>query len=132
MKKKIVFLMCLCFMATSVCAYDECESAGGTEITAKNGTKFCKSKLPMNWWTAFNWCESNKGDLASFGKMCPDIPTAVNNATGACPNLQGTGDGGVWSSLGYSSNGSLVVVLSSGVVSYYSRHNSNSNFALCE
>ena len=86
----------------------------------------------MNWWAAFNWCDSVGGSLASFGEMCPKIPTAVNNTTGACPGLQGKGsDQWVWSSLGFGSSYALVVDLSSGMVSQRGR-NSNYYCALCE
>ena len=142
--------MCLCFIATSARAYDECTTVGGTVITRNvNGatnapstcnadkcpatTKtFCKSSQTMNWWTAFNWCASIGGSLASFGEMCPKVPTAVNNTTGACPGLQGRGsDQWVWSSLGYGSYYALIVYLSSGAVGYSNRH-SIDKYALCE
>ena len=153
MKKIIVFLMCLCFIATSARAFDadECEAAGGTVITRNvNGatgapstcnsdkcpstTKtFCKSGQAMNWWSAFNWCASISGSLASFSAMCPGVPTAVNNITGACPGLQGKGDSWVWSSLGYGSNDAVVVNLSSGAVGNYTRYGSPyGRNALCE
>jgi len=156
MKKIIVFLMCV-FAVTSVHAAfnaNECTASGGTVITRnvygatgapttcvrENGkdtcpatTKtFCKSGRTMNWWTAFNWCASIGGSLASFSAMCPDVPTASNNVTGACPGLQGKGDSWVWSSLGYGSNAAVFVDLSSGAVNYYYRYNYGSYFALCE
>ena len=133
--KKIIVFLCLCLVATSVHAFDECTEAGGTVITRNvNGAtgapstctpdkcpatvkKFCKSSQTMNWWTAFNWCASISGSLASFSAMCPGVPTALNNITGACPGLQGKGsDQWVWSSLGYGSDHAFVVNLSSGAV----------------
>ena len=69
MKKKIVFLMCLCFVMPAMAAEPTCE--GGTIITRNvYGTtgapasctpekcpatvkKFCVSNATMNWWTAF-------------------------------------------------------------------------------
>ena len=155
MKKLIVFLMCV-FAVTSVHAAfnaDECTASGGTVITRNvNGAtgapstctpdkcpatvkKFCKSGQTMNWWTAFNWCASIGGSLASFGEMCPKVPTASNNITGACPGLQGKGDSGVWSSLGYGSNSALHVDLFSGAVNGYGYRSTRSNAynsALCE
>ncbi len=132
-------------------AYTSC--VGGTEITSKvYGTTdassyctsvmcpspaktFCKSDKSMNWWTAFNWCKSNGGTLASFASMCPGITTSPNNVTGACPALHGVGGSQwVWSSMGYGSSHALFVNLSSGAVngSYYYRTNSNDLYALCE
>ena len=151
MKKVVVFLMCLCFVATAH-AYTECVTAGGTEITRNvNGTTnapstctpekcpattktFCKSSQKMNWWTAFNWCASINGSLADFSAMCPNVQTAVNNTTSACPGLQGKGSDWVWSSLGYGSDFSIIVNLSSGAVGYSRRHSTNGSgySALCE
>ena len=151
MKKLIVFLMCV-FAVSSVHAFDadECTAAGGTVITRNvNGatnapskcdadkcpatTKtFCRSSQTMNWWTAFNWCDSIGGSLASFGEMCPKVQTAVNNTTGACPGLQGKGSNWVWSSLGYGSNLAIVVNLSSGEVYNATRRSYDYAFALCE
>ena len=129
---------------------DECAAAGGTVITRNiNGatnapstcnadkcpatTKtFCRSSQTMNWWAAFNWCDSVGGSLASFGEMCPKVPTAPNNITGACPGLQGRGsDQWVWSSLGFGSDKALIVNLSSGAVRDY-RRSYGSYSALCE
>ena len=127
---------------------DECEAAGGTVITRNvNGATnapdtcnadkcpatiktFCMSSQKMNWWTAFNWCDSIGGSLASFGEMCPKVETAVNNTTGACPGLQGKGSDWVWSSMGFGSDKAIIVNLSSGAVSTSGRH--NNPFALCE
>jgi len=127
---------------------DECTASGGTVITRNvNGATgapttctadkcpatvktFCKSGQSMNWWSAFNWCASISGSLASFSAMCPAVPTASNNVTGACPGLQGKGDSWVWSSLGYGSNGAILVNLSSGAVNGHIRN--GSHYALCE
>ena len=150
MKKIIVFLMCI-FAMTSARAYDECTTVGGTEITRNvNGatnapskcdadkcpatTKtFCMSGQTMNWWTAFNWCASINGSLARFDQMCPNVETAVNDTTGACPGLQGKGDSQwvVWSFLGFGSDKALIVNLSSGAVRDY-RRSYDAYYALCE
>ena len=126
----------------------ECTEAGGTVITRNvNGATgapttctadkcpatvktFCKSGQSMNWWSAFNWCASISGSLASFSAMCPAVPTASNNVTGACPGLQGKGDSWVWSSLGYGSHLAIIVNLSSGAVNGHIRN--GSHYALCE
>ena len=150
MKKRIVFLMCLCFVA-SARAYDECVTAGGTEITRNvYGTtnapstctlekcpattkKFCKSGQIMNWWTAFNWCKSIGGTLAKFDQMCPGVQTAINVAD-TCPALKGvvSGNGGAWSSMGYQSNQAILVKFSSGAVSTANRSYVSTYYALCE
>ena len=143
--------MCLCFVATSVRAYDECESVGGTEITrnvygATNAPssctpekcpattkKFCKSGVSMNWWTAFNWCKSIGGSLAKFSEMCPGVQSAKNDVADACPALKGLGSSQyVWSNVGFGSGNALLVNLSSGAVASYGYTRNDTYYALCE
>ena len=136
-------LICACLMwAGAVNA----ACVGGTEIKANsvednpngnctettcNGHTFCKSKGSMNWWSVFNWCASNGRTLAKFSTMCPGVQTAVNNVTGACPNLQSVGGSQyAWSSLAYGGNNALHVNLSSGAVGNDGRH--YGLYAFCE
>lgn len=60
----------------------KCE--GGTVITAKNGTKFCKSNEPMTWWAANAWCFQNGGKLATIGRLCP----GQSVGGGTCTNMK--------------------------------------------
>ena len=142
MKKIIIFLcLCVCFVPSVIA--ETCENNGGTLITAHaatdpgcdsktcNGKTFCKSDKAMNWWSAFTWCESQGRTLAEFSSMCPGVSQAPAGTTGDCPNLQGKGDGWVWSSLAYSSDSAIIVHLSSGAVSHGSRHYIRYS-ALCE
>ena len=154
MKKRIVFLMCLCMVVTSVRAFDadECAAAGGTEITRNvYGTTnapstctpekcpattktFCKSGQSMNWWSAFNWCKSIGGSLAKFSEMCPHTQTALN-VEDTCPALKGLGTTTVWSSVGFGSTHALIVYLSSGAVNGSTANGkrySTNYYALCE
>jgi len=133
MKKRIVFLMCLCFLATPMLAAEP-TCNGGLTITANNGTTFCRSDKEMNWWSAFTWCESQNRKLADFATMCPGVSQVPADKEGACPNLQGRPGNGVklWSSLAYDSRTALVVILSSGAVNSYSRYGTNGFYALCE
>ena len=128
-------------------AYTSC--VGGTEITANvytdadapdtctaeycpsSAKSFCISNFPMNWWSAFNWCQSNGGTLASFNSACPNTPVRTNNTAGACPALQGVGDSKYyWTSMGSGTTTAFNVNLSSGAVNGVNR--SYTNFALCE
>ena len=129
MRKLIVFL-CLCvFLATSAMAEPTCN--GGSTITAKDGTKFCKSNKTMNWWSAFTWCESQNRKLADFSKMCPGVSQASTNTEGDCPNLQGVENFCAWSSLASTSGLAFAVCLSSGAVGHDGRHR-DYYYALCE
>ena len=132
MKKIIIFLVCVCFLTMpAMAAEPTCN--GGSTITAKNGTKFCKSDKAMNWWSAFTWCESQGRSLAEFSKMCPNVPQYPTNTEGECPNLQGLPeDGWVWSSLAMSNNAAIVVNLSSGAACGFHRYGTKETFALCE
>ena len=129
-------------------AYTSC--VGGTEITANAYTdadapdtcdadycpspakSFCVSNNGMNWWSAFNWCKSNGGTLASFNSACPNTPVRINNTAGACPALQGVGpDKFYWTSMGSGTTNAFIVYLSSGTVNANYRH-SPDRYALCE
>ena len=143
MKKRIVFLMCLCALTPSMATEptSTCEDHGGTLIKAHvatdpgcsadtcNGHEFCLSDKNMNWWSAFTWCESQGRRLADFTTMCGNVSQSPSNTEGDCPNLQGKGDAWMWSSLAYSFNTALVV-LPSGAVQYGYR--SVTLRALCE
>ena len=118
------------------CTATTCPVHGANE-TAKT---FCKSDKVMNWWSAFNWCEANARQLASFENMCPGITPTYNSATGACPALQGTSSTSltVWSAVGRGTNMVIAVNLSSGSIGSgttsaggsWFRH--NPTYALCE
>ena len=140
MKKIIVFLcLCVCLAVSAMATeQEELPCNGGSIITAKDGTKFCKSDKTMNWWTAFAWCESQgKGrKLADFAKACPDASQAPAETEGQCPNLQGKGDVWIWSSLAQGSGSAISVKLSSGTVRSYNRKfgldYGDYAYALCE
>lgn len=88
-----------------------------------NGMEFCRSNKDMNWWSAFTWCESIGGKLASFEHLCPStqmIKNSTNAAPGACPNLTGTGsDVWGWSSTGIDNCQALDVNLSTGATANF-------------
>ena len=91
---------------------------GGTLVTAHsstdtgcsggmcNGYTFCMSDRPVNWWTAFLWCEANEGKLASLASLCPRAVLPPGSSTQAveCPNLNGVRGSGrtlVWTNISY-------------------------------
>ena len=144
----LIFAITLGF-STSTMAYTSC--VGGTEITANVHTdadapdtctadycpspakSFCISNNGMNWWSAFNWCKSNGGTLASFNSACPNTPVRTNNTAGACPALQGVGASNFyWTSMGSGTSNAFFVNLSSGAVFNGSRNTNGSLCALCE
>ena len=122
MKKLMVGVCCL-LISGSVLA-GGCDSESGTLITGKDGTKYCQSKVSLNWWSAFAWCDAIGGQLI-------DLTTECNKVTGTeqCPNLAGVGSGLVWTQAVRSSAYAYSVYLPSGSVSNYDRRNSSK--ALC-
>ena len=65
--KKIILLVGLCLlMAPHV--YASCED--GTEVTGLNGHVYCRSRIEMNWYTAFAWCEAHGRTLVTMEQMC--------------------------------------------------------------
>lgn len=72
----------------------------------------------MNWWSAFTWCESIGGHLASFASMCPGVQTNTNGNSGACPNLAKVFGSAhrAWSNVGWKTNTALNVCLSDGSI----------------
>ena len=140
--KKIIVFLCLCLATPAMAAEPTCN--GGTLITTHsasdegctsatcNGKTFCKSDKTMNWWSAFTWCESQGRKLANLSKMCPNVSQVPRNEDGDCPNLQGKGDVGGWSSLAYDEKYALGVNLSSGAISYGSRVADYYPYAFCQ
>ncbi len=73
----------------------ECPAGIGTPLTGNDGvSKYCQSKVKMNWWSAFAWCQSIGGEVIDLTDEC--IKPGQNNAVAACPNLTGIGSGTVW------------------------------------
>ena len=63
---------------------DECAYGAGIVVEANNHRKYCLSKIPMNWWSAFAWCDAAGGTVVSATVDC--IDPAVSGV-GSCPNL---------------------------------------------
>ena len=49
------------------------------------GTKYCLSKVSMNWWSAFAWCDAAGGKLISTSECNKSTTTEDVD----CPNLKG-------------------------------------------
>ena len=126
MKKIIVFLMCVFATISAVAEVSELPCNGGSNITAKNGTKFCKSDQRMNWWSAFAWCDSQNLKLADLATMCPNTSQTPAGTAGDCPNLQDVGEGPVWSSLANGDWKAIYVSLPSGAVDSANRTHATS------
>jgi len=155
MKKFGILLLSLC-IATPALAdlWTNCTNAGGNIITANsysndkgglcndpsdstkttncNGKRFCMGGNKINWWSAFTWCESIGGKLASFEHVCPGVQTQPNNVAGACPNAKGIGSGWVWVTMGWQSKGALDVNFANGAIDLDDRTKLGYMSAVCE
>ena len=124
MKKKI-FLACLIGILSLSSAYSytgECK--GGTIVAG-----FCKSNVPMNWWSAQAWCQANGSRLATMYEMCPSWDG--NTGSDKCPELKGKGSGKVWSATATDIYYAFYVLLSNGEVRCNARSVKDDYSAFC-
>ena len=129
--KKIVLLIVLSLLAATH-GYAACTE--GTEIPGKNGHVYCKSKISMNWYTAFAWCDTQKRTLATMGQMCDIDETQRwdgNFGEGKCLNLVGASSENVtvWSARSSGSDAAFNVYLSTAKVTGGNR--TYNYYALC-
>ena len=113
----------------------KCNDPNNADLTNNcNGMEFCVSNKTMNWWSAFTWCDSIGGKLASFEHLCPGTPARPNNVAKACPNVTGISErGSTWTSTGWGTNFALNVALGLGhVVDGYRRNTTNYHIPICE
>ena len=136
--KKYITLLTLILMTGVAHAdfWSNCTTYGGTIITANsygndkgglcndpndpnltnncNGKKFCQGGKTMNWWSAFTWCESIGGKLASFESVCPGAKSVQDT----CPNTKGLGQQiGSWTNMGWD-NDKVFLVQNGGFYTY--------------
>jgi len=161
--KKFIGLLVLGLLAQPTFAEwgANCTNNGGTIITANrygndkgglcnnpsdpgvsqncNGKSFCVGGQKVNWWSAFTWCESIGGKLASYQDLCPTTQTASLDTTIICDNIKGTSKNSElwgWTSLAKGDSFAFHVNFSSGKVSdgigvaAYGRTNPNV-YAVC-
>ena len=78
----------LMLISVNAWADDVCANGRGILKTAPNGQRYCMSKMPMNWWSAFAWCDSVGGILVHPSEDC-DCSGEACDLTVDCPNLKG-------------------------------------------
>ena len=157
MKKFGILLLSLC-VATPALAdfWTNCTTYGGTIVTANsygndkggkchdpndpnlttncNGKRFCRGGTQMNWWSAFNWCDSIGGQLTRLESICP----AIHPDSGGydeCPNARAivTDNNRNWTSAGWGTNRALYVFLGDwGCVDNNSAGRTGTHTPLCE
>ncbi|MBR4927404.1 MAG: hypothetical protein IKY98_03655 [Alphaproteobacteria bacterium] len=91
--KKILTLTCftLTIFTTITTMAASCAGGHGTTLTGINGTEYCVSKITMNWWSAFSWCDKTNGytQLVSIHEDCDCTGyDGCNSEELNCPNLE--------------------------------------------
>ena len=77
MKKAVmILLICSCLSAKAIAGaavIGKCARGHGDLRLDDDGiTTYCQSKIGMNWWSAFAWCEAAGGRLIDINKDCTD------------------------------------------------------------
>ena len=96
-----------------------CAGGAGTTITGVDNQTYCQSKIQMNWWSAFAWCEGAGLTLVSLEDCNGSNGTITGDAS--CPNFKEKGSGSVWTSSVPDGSNAYYIDLSSGTVSSYDR-----------
>lgn len=103
----------------------------GTEITGKNGHVYCMSKIDMNWYTAFAWCDTQGRSLVTVEQLCDIDDTQTwdgNIGEGVCPNtVDITFPRELWTARPYGSN--VFIARSKGILAI--EHRGNGFRAIC-
>ena len=130
MKKYIAVLSLLCILSAPVSA-ETCAGGSGTVIYGNDvdpatglGTRYCKSNIAMNWWSAFAWCDAIGGELIDLTKEC-----IKSTGTSGCPNLAGKGSGNVWTQNVPSGTGAYYVTLFSGAINHINNRSYGDGYA---
>ncbi len=64
-----------------------CAGGTGIELIGMDGqTRFCKSEVSMNWWSAFSWCEDIAGGTLFDTTDCT---YKGQNGVSQCPMVKG-------------------------------------------
>ncbi len=136
MKKILALVMFLniIFAATATYADSAKRCTDGTLVEGVDKYEYCKSKVTMNWWSAFAWCKAQGRELFSILDCATDEYGAdgYTPGEGICHNVAGKGTDWVWISLASGTNLAYRVDLSSGALYNIGRDGSHYGSALCK
>jgi len=81
--------------ATTPAMADSCANGAGATVTGKDEKVYCRSKISMNWWSAFSWCESAGYTLADATVDCACTNSTCSGFSfgskeDVCMNLSGS------------------------------------------
>ena len=123
--KKILLIIALSIIVPNISfaedtALPKCES--GIEIPGKNTHYYCMSSFGMNWWSAFNWCQSQNRRLVTIKDACDR-----ESIGSKCENLNAAVSGliAVWTSIASGTEKAYAVQLQNGSVAANGRSANN-------
>lgn len=128
--KKIFLLAIAIFMVSNIA-----NACSGITIKGQSGKSYCLSKSPMNWYSAYTWCQAQ-------GKHLINLDTVCGKSTGYCTELTLSSDeknniqenGGVagmaWTDNSVASNIAFWVSVMNGQIATRLRDDAN-YYALC-
>ena len=122
-------LICL----TALPSYSAC--TGGDEAVGKNGKVYCVSKIGMNWWSAFAWCEAQGmklGDLTDLCYVSDEEKWMGATSNGACPNIVNAYSGNVftWTAVSLNTGSARVINPRSGSLNSFGKADA-SKYTIC-
>ena len=107
-----------------------CADGTGKMFIGNDGEKYCRSNIPMNWWSAFAWCDAAGGKLIPLERCNGKNGEILGEGDVACPNFKGKNTDACWtSSVPNTSEG---YYLNSSIIYPRGRNTRSTNFALCE
>ena len=65
-----------------------CADGDGSMFKGIDGTNYCRSRIMMNWWSAFAWCDTIGGVLIDPNKDCKCKGIDGCDMLLSCPNLK--------------------------------------------
>lgn len=109
MKKILLIGLAVCFYSNIALA-EGCAKGGGRIVTAVNGTKYCLSKVIMNWWSAFAWCDTSGYKMPHPNTDCDCEGYPECDPESSCGNLKGIGENWqvTWTSLSDGQKGGTI------------------------
>lgn len=133
-RKSFIVTVILSFCClTSGKAFAECKDA--YEAKGKNGTVYCISKVGMNWWSAFTWCEAQNMKLGDMNDLCyvsAEERWLGSTSEGSCPNIVNAYSGNVftWTALARSSTTAYVINPRTGSLNSFGKSDSG-KYVIC-
>ena len=86
--KKYLFISSIAASLVFAAPADAARCNDGAIITGLDGTTYCWSRVQMNWWSAFAWCDAQGRRLVRLEEECYGRGSTPIEGDG-CPNFGG-------------------------------------------